>query len=350
MRIIDMTCQHCGASLQVNDENKQAFCTHCGSRFLIDDEIRHIQYDNAEEAGYAFEKGRLRAQNERIIQQGNARRPTAQFPKTYHKPQMQMQPDPSDQNVKKKNSFHPAYTVIGIFSLIFGIILMLVCIICLLECLLEAGNLIQIITTMTPVFSVVLFIVVAVMGFKIDKTESNAKVIPFWIVLILAIISIPCVRVVNHALTYEKENSQSEEITVSVSTAQEVYVGMLMYAPEEYIGKTVRVYIDNPENNNVAVEKKAIRESEANFSAEIGWDEMDDYKFKDFPLIVVEGTVVYDDYMAAVGLEDAYVVEAIEDVSVSKERLETIMRDYLEIYDYTDAEEVYETGNGSSDL
>ncbi|MBO6260112.1 MAG: hypothetical protein J6N47_04745 [Lachnospiraceae bacterium] len=44
---------------------------------------------------------------------------------------------------------------------------------------------------------------------------------------------------------------------------------MLMYAPEEYIGKTVRVYIDNPENNNVAVEKKAIHESEANFSAGI---------------------------------------------------------------------------------
>lgn len=64
MKLIDLTCPHCSAHLQVNAENKRAVCEYCGTTILIDDEVQHIQYDNAEEAGYNFEKGRQRAQAE----------------------------------------------------------------------------------------------------------------------------------------------------------------------------------------------------------------------------------------------------------------------------------------------
>lgn len=64
MKILDMTCQQCGAKLQVDMEKNQAVCPHCGNQVFVDDEVKHIQYDNAEEAGYMFEKGRQRAQAE----------------------------------------------------------------------------------------------------------------------------------------------------------------------------------------------------------------------------------------------------------------------------------------------
>ena len=64
MRLLDMTCQHCGALLKVDIDKKRAICNHCGATILIDDEIQHIRYDNAEEAGYNFEKGRQRARRE----------------------------------------------------------------------------------------------------------------------------------------------------------------------------------------------------------------------------------------------------------------------------------------------
>ncbi len=64
MKIIDMTCPHCGAYLKIDSEKTQAYCEHCGAKLAIDDEVQHIQYDNAEEAGYKFEKGRQRAQEE----------------------------------------------------------------------------------------------------------------------------------------------------------------------------------------------------------------------------------------------------------------------------------------------
>ena len=50
MKIIDMTCPHCGAYLKIDSEKTQAYCEHCGAKLAIDDEVQHIQYDNAEEA------------------------------------------------------------------------------------------------------------------------------------------------------------------------------------------------------------------------------------------------------------------------------------------------------------
>lgn len=59
-----MTCPNCGAQLKLDSNQKEAFCQHCGTKLLVDNEVQHIQYDNAEEAGYKFEKGRQRAQAE----------------------------------------------------------------------------------------------------------------------------------------------------------------------------------------------------------------------------------------------------------------------------------------------
>ncbi|MBP3885798.1 MAG: hypothetical protein J6D54_12805 [Olsenella sp.] len=64
MKIIELTCPSCGANLDVDVEKRQAKCPYCSAVFPVDDEAQHIRYDNAEQAGYEFEKGRQRAQAE----------------------------------------------------------------------------------------------------------------------------------------------------------------------------------------------------------------------------------------------------------------------------------------------
>ncbi len=64
MKLVDMTCPHCNAHLKVDTENGKAVCEHCGATILIDDEVKRVRYENAEDAGYQFEKGRQRAMRE----------------------------------------------------------------------------------------------------------------------------------------------------------------------------------------------------------------------------------------------------------------------------------------------
>ncbi len=64
MRLIELKCQNCGAAIKINANQKEAVCEYCGAKFAIDDEVQHIHYDNAEQAGYEFEKGRQKAQAE----------------------------------------------------------------------------------------------------------------------------------------------------------------------------------------------------------------------------------------------------------------------------------------------
>ena len=75
MRIVDTTCTKCGANLHIDADRKTAFCEYCGAQLLIDDEVQHLQIDNAESAGYAFEKGRQRAQNEAQAQRHYSAQP-----------------------------------------------------------------------------------------------------------------------------------------------------------------------------------------------------------------------------------------------------------------------------------
>lgn len=64
MKLVEMKCKNCGAQLKVNLEQKQSYCQFCGAEFHIDDEVQHIKYDDMEQAGYEFEKGRIKAQKE----------------------------------------------------------------------------------------------------------------------------------------------------------------------------------------------------------------------------------------------------------------------------------------------
>ena len=64
MKLIETTCPKCGAQLRVDRDRREAICEHCGNAFLIDDEVIRVRHENAEEAGYQFEKGRQRAQAE----------------------------------------------------------------------------------------------------------------------------------------------------------------------------------------------------------------------------------------------------------------------------------------------
>ncbi|WP_027438347.1 TFIIB-type zinc ribbon-containing protein [Lachnospira multipara] len=64
MKIVSMVCPNCGASLHVDADQNNLTCNYCGNSLYVDDEVKHIQYDNAEETGYQFEKGRQRAQAE----------------------------------------------------------------------------------------------------------------------------------------------------------------------------------------------------------------------------------------------------------------------------------------------
>ena len=64
MKIVSMVCPNCGASIQVDADQKNLTCHYCRNSLYVDDEVKHVQYDNAEETGYQFEKGRQRAQAE----------------------------------------------------------------------------------------------------------------------------------------------------------------------------------------------------------------------------------------------------------------------------------------------
>lgn len=66
MKLIQTVCPRCGANMRIQQDANKAVCDYCGTTVLIDDEISRIEYANAEEAGYKFEQGRLRAQAEQV--------------------------------------------------------------------------------------------------------------------------------------------------------------------------------------------------------------------------------------------------------------------------------------------
>ena len=64
MKLVEMKCKNCGATLKVNSDDKGVKCTFCNTTFKIDDEVQHIKYDDMEQSGYEFEKGKIRAREE----------------------------------------------------------------------------------------------------------------------------------------------------------------------------------------------------------------------------------------------------------------------------------------------
>ena len=61
MKLFSVTCPHCGGKLDISPNSKMVTCEYCHCDFMIDDEIKRMRLDNAEQAGYYFEKGRQRA-------------------------------------------------------------------------------------------------------------------------------------------------------------------------------------------------------------------------------------------------------------------------------------------------
>lgn len=66
MKLVELTCPHCGAKLNVDVDDLEATCEYCGSKLLVDDEDDdvYIHYEDMEQAGYEFEKGRQKAMKE----------------------------------------------------------------------------------------------------------------------------------------------------------------------------------------------------------------------------------------------------------------------------------------------
>lgn len=64
MKLIQTKCPQCGASMVFNATTQRVICEYCGMTLLVDEGITSVKCINAEEAGYNFEKGRIRARAE----------------------------------------------------------------------------------------------------------------------------------------------------------------------------------------------------------------------------------------------------------------------------------------------
>lgn len=69
MELKDISCPSCGAVLLVGSECKGIVtCEYCGKKFVLDDGTKKVEHyvPEAEEIGYNFEKGKIRAQKEEL--------------------------------------------------------------------------------------------------------------------------------------------------------------------------------------------------------------------------------------------------------------------------------------------
>lgn len=64
MKLVSIACPHCGARLQASPNAKMLTCDYCNGEFMVDDEVKRFHLQDAEQAGYEFEKGRRRAMAE----------------------------------------------------------------------------------------------------------------------------------------------------------------------------------------------------------------------------------------------------------------------------------------------
>ncbi len=64
MKLIDLKCSNCGATMQVNPDLKQVSCNYCGNTMLVDDEVKKMELINGLEYGYQQEQGRQKARRD----------------------------------------------------------------------------------------------------------------------------------------------------------------------------------------------------------------------------------------------------------------------------------------------
>ncbi len=68
MKFVEFKCPACGAALKTDLSRDVMFCEYCGKKIILDDEAVHIKvsFDNAREAGYEFENGRMDAHSDNV--------------------------------------------------------------------------------------------------------------------------------------------------------------------------------------------------------------------------------------------------------------------------------------------
>lgn len=68
MKLIEFKCPSCGADLKTDASREMMYCEYCGKRLILDDESTRVKIsiDNAREAGFEFEQGRMRAQSNSV--------------------------------------------------------------------------------------------------------------------------------------------------------------------------------------------------------------------------------------------------------------------------------------------
>ncbi len=64
MKLVELSCPHCGAQLKIEEGMARAFCMHCGHQLFIDDGRMRVDSKSFRDAGYEFEQGRMQAQAE----------------------------------------------------------------------------------------------------------------------------------------------------------------------------------------------------------------------------------------------------------------------------------------------
>ena len=69
--IIEKKCKNCGAELYEDSLKKELYCGYCGSTFKMTDDVQRIKYEDMEQAGYDYEKGRMRARQEYVSSKFN---------------------------------------------------------------------------------------------------------------------------------------------------------------------------------------------------------------------------------------------------------------------------------------
>ncbi len=64
MKLVELKCKECGAQLSVKPDATDIHCAYCKANYKLDDEAVHIVVDDAEEIGYAYERGRMKARKD----------------------------------------------------------------------------------------------------------------------------------------------------------------------------------------------------------------------------------------------------------------------------------------------
>ena len=61
MKLIELKCPRCNATLKVNPELDKCYCLYCGNELLIDDEQQEVKITGGYEFGYGNQYGKMQA-------------------------------------------------------------------------------------------------------------------------------------------------------------------------------------------------------------------------------------------------------------------------------------------------